>query len=32
MRPDYNPEDLAHYRIDKAKNCLQGAEAELANG
>jgi uncharacterized protein (UPF0332 family) len=32
MRPNYNPEDLARYRIDKAKNCLQGAEAEMANG
>jgi uncharacterized protein (UPF0332 family) len=26
MQPDYNPEDLAHYRIDKAKMCLQDAQ------
>ncbi|GBU21968.1 hypothetical protein R80B4_01870 [Fibrobacteres bacterium R8-0-B4] len=31
MLPDYNPEDLARYRIDKAKSCLQGAESEIAN-
>jgi uncharacterized protein (UPF0332 family) len=32
MQPDYLPEDLAHYRIDKAKTCLQGAETEMAHG
>jgi uncharacterized protein (UPF0332 family) len=30
--PTHNPEDLAHYRIDKAKNCLQGAESEMTLG
>jgi uncharacterized protein (UPF0332 family) len=29
MPPDNIPEDLARYRIDKAKSCLQGAEAEM---
>jgi uncharacterized protein (UPF0332 family) len=32
MQPNYNPEDLARYRIEKAKSCLQGAEAEMALG
>jgi uncharacterized protein (UPF0332 family) len=27
MQPNYNPEDLARYRIDKAKKCLQDAQA-----
>jgi uncharacterized protein (UPF0332 family) len=31
MRPNYNPEDLARYRIEKAKSCLQGAEMEMAH-
>jgi uncharacterized protein (UPF0332 family) len=27
MQPDYSPEDLAQYRIEKAKICLQDAQA-----
>jgi uncharacterized protein (UPF0332 family) len=30
MQPDYIPEDLARYRIDKATRCLQSAERALS--
>ncbi|GBU21416.1 hypothetical protein R80B4_01305 [Fibrobacteres bacterium R8-0-B4] len=31
MQPDRSPQDLARYRIYKAKTCLQGAEIEISN-